>query len=124
MRVLIVDDDAMYRGLIVEALHYEAHEVSEANSATSALRLLKSDPNFAVILCDLQMNGLDGLELLKTLHLEYPHIPVVVTSAHSSEDGIAERARRHATHYLAKPFSIKKLLDVIENAVHARVNRA
>lgn len=121
MRVLIVDDDAMYRGLIVEALRYEGNEVCEAHSAPSALHLLNADPNFAVILCDLQMNGLDGLELLKALHRQYPHITVVVTSAHSPDGGIGELASRHATHYLAKPFSIAKLLDVMQNAAVKQV---
>jgi two-component system response regulator FlrC len=124
MRVLIVDDDAMYRALVVEALRYEGTELGEANSPASALRLLNSDSEFDVILCDLQMNGLDGLELLKTLRIQYPQIPVVVTSAYSSEGGIGELALRHAAYYLAKPFSIKKLLDVIQNVAHLRYDRA
>jgi CheY-like chemotaxis protein len=124
VRVLIIDDDGMYRGLIVEALHYEGNEVCEAASAASALQLLSSDSNFGVILCDLQMNGLDGLELLKELHRMFPQIPVVVTSAYSSDVGIGELASRHATFYLAKPFSIMNLLDVIQKAAMLRLNRA
>jgi DNA-binding NtrC family response regulator len=124
VRVLIVDDDALYRGLIVEALCYEGHDVVQASNAANALRLLSADSNFAVILCDLQMNGLDGLELLQELRASYPHIPVVVSSAHSSEGGIGERARREAAHYLSKPFRITTLVDVIENVAQLRVNRA
>ena len=122
--MLIVDDDALYRGLIVEALCYEGHDVTQASNPANALRLLDADSDFAVILCDLQMNGLDGLELLQELRTSYPHIPVVVSSAHSSEGGIGERARREAAHYLSKPFRITTLVDVIENVAQLRVNRA
>lgn len=124
MRVLIVDDDALYRGLIVEALCYEGHEVAQASNPASALRLLSADANFAVILCDLQMNGLDGMELLRELRSMYPHIPVIVTSAHSSENGIGERASREAAYYLAKPFRITTLIKVIEDVTQVRVNQA
>jgi DNA-binding NtrC family response regulator len=124
VKVLIVDDDALYRGLIVEALTYEGHDVTQASNPANALRLLDADSSYAVILCDLQMNGFDGLELLRELRSVYPHIPVVVSSAHSSDGGIGERARREAAHYLAKPFRITTLVNVLENVAQVRVNQA
>ena len=108
----------------MEALCYEGHEVCHASNAVSALGLLNSDSDFAVILCDLQMNGMDGLELLRQLRATYPHIPVVVTSAHSADAGVGELARREADHYLAKPFRIATLLNVIQHVAPLPLNRA
>jgi two-component system, response regulator FlrC len=122
-KVLVVDDDAMYRGLIVEALELEGNDVHEAHSTTSALRVLNSDPHFDVILCDLQMDGLDGFELLKTLKAQFPRIPVVVMSAHSADGGIGERARSYASQYLSKPFSMVRLLSIIQTTTHLPAKR-
>lgn len=124
MRVLIIDDDALYRGLVVEALSYEGYEVAQASNPTNALRLLNTDSNFTVILCDLQMNGLDGIELLRELRSKYPHIPVIVTSAHSSENGIGARASQEAAYYLAKPFRITTLVNIIQNIDQLRAKLA
>ena len=111
--VLIVDDDLLYRGLMVEVLRLEGFQVEEAHSRVSALRVLESKPTFEVVLCDLQMDGMDGVDLLKTLRAEYPRVAVVVVSAHSAEHGAGATARAYATEYLNKPFSITKLVNTI-----------
>ena len=112
-RVLVVDDDALYRGLVVEALRLEGHDVCEAHSAESALRELSQHNNVEVMICDLQMNGLDGVELLKSFKAIHPHIPVVVVSAHPPDSAIGARAKHAASAYLSKPFSVSKLLLTI-----------
>jgi DNA-binding NtrC family response regulator len=122
-KVLIVDDDAMYRGLVVEALRLEGNDVREAHNPTSALRLLNADPSYEVILCDLQMDGLDGFELLQSLKAQYPQIPVIVMSGHSSDGGIGERAQAYAVQYLSKPFSMAKLLKVIQTTAQLPVKQ-
>jgi CheY-like chemotaxis protein len=112
-RVLVVDDDALYRGLVVEALRLEGHEVFEAHSAESALRELSQHNTVEVMICDLQMNGLDGIELLQNFKTNYPRIPVVVVSAHPPDSAIGARAKHAASAYLSKPFSVNKLLLTI-----------
>jgi CheY-like chemotaxis protein len=116
-RVLIVDDDMLYRGLLVEVLRLEGFHVQEAHSQASALRTLETHPPFDVILCDLQMDGMDGMELLKFLRAEHAHIPVVVVSAHNGEEGIGRTARDYATAYLSKPFNVVKLISTIRNVL-------
>lgn len=98
----------------MEALGYEGYEVFQASNAVGATRVLNANSAFGVILCDLQMNGMDGLQLLRHLRTNYPQIPVIVTSAHSSDVGIGELARREAAHYLTKPFRITTLIDLIK----------
>lgn len=121
--VLVADDDVLYRGLIIEALRFEGHTIQEAYSAQSALRLLKDGKHtFDVVLCDLQMDGLDGLGLIKTIRMQYPQLPVVVVSAHVLEGSLGEQVRTYATHYLSKPFNVMKLLGTIHRAAQNPVS--
>lgn len=114
-RVLVVDDEVLFRSLIVEALCLEGHDVLEAHDVESALRTLNhAGMNIDVMLCDLRMNGSDSIALLETVEARYPKIEVVVISAHTRDDGIGRRALSHARYYLAKPFSVSKLLALIQ----------
>lgn len=122
--VLVVDDDLLYRGLMVEVLRLEGFQVQEAHSRASAVRVLNTQSHFDVALCDLQMDGMDGIELLKTLHSDYPRMAVVVVSAHSATEGVGEVARRYATDYLSKPFSIPRLISTVRNASEIAAQRA
>lgn len=112
-RVLVVDDDALYRGLVVEALRLEGHDVREAHNAESALRLVSQHTDVEVMVCDLQMNGLDGIELLKSFKAKYAAIPVVIVSAHPPDSAIGGHVKHLANAYLSKPFSVSTLLATI-----------
>ncbi len=122
--VLVVDDDTLYRSLMVEALQLGGFLVQEAHSPASALRILSTHPNFDVMICDLQMEGLDGIELLRTLRTDYPRIPVVVVSAHSASSGIGLAAQPYAIDYLSKPFSLVRLISTIRKAAAPPAPRA
>jgi adenylate cyclase len=105
-RILIVDDTAANRDLLAPRLLREGHEVETAENATAALdRLVGAD--FDLILLDLIMPGMDGLELLSRLksNLHTRHIPVIIISALDEVDSAIRCIEAGAEDYLPKPFN-------------------
>jgi class 3 adenylate cyclase len=105
-RILIVDDTAANRDLLAPRLLREGHEIETAESAAAALDRLV-DANFDLILLDLIMPGMDGLELLCRLksNLQTRHIPVIIISALDEVDSAIRCIEAGAEDYLPKPFN-------------------
>ncbi|WP_299792779.1 response regulator transcription factor [uncultured Shewanella sp.] len=105
-KVLVVDDDLVFRELLKEALESEGHDVLSAENGLEALSILEQDrPD--IILLDIMMPKLDGFGLLAA---RKDQIPVIVISAIDSEDGRIKGYELGADDFLTKPFSIKELL--------------
>ncbi len=105
-KVLIVDDDQLFRELLKEALEFEGHEVASAENGLAALALLEySHPD--IILLDIMMPELDGFGLLAA---RKDQTPVIVISAIDTEDDRIKGYELGADDFLTKPFSIKELL--------------
>jgi len=105
-KVLIVDDDQVFRELLKEALEFEGHEVTSAENGLDALVLLQhSLPD--IILLDIMMPKLDGFGLLAA---RKDQVPVIVISAIDTEDDRIKGYELGADDFLTKPFSIKELL--------------
>jgi adenylate cyclase len=105
-RILIVDDTAANRDLLIPRLLREGHEVETADNAAAALDRLVSG-NFDLILLDLMMPGMDGFELLCRLksNLHTRHIPVIIISALDEVDSAIRCIEAGAEDYLPKPFN-------------------
>jgi two-component system response regulator AtoC len=101
--ILIVDDDAALRESLELLLSAEGYSVRTAPNGQVALELLEVSPVDA-ILCDLRMPGLDGFDLIPQIARQWPGIPIVLMSAHGTEDLAIEAIQRGAYDYLAKPF--------------------
>jgi two-component system response regulator AtoC len=114
-RVLIVDDDTPLRESLELVLAAEGYEVSAAPDAAVALRRVEETP-IDVVLCDLRMPGMDGLELLPHLVRRLPGTPVILMSAYGSADLAVEAMRRGAYDYLAKPFQPSEVLLALRKA--------
>ncbi len=114
-RILIVDDDAGLRESLELVLSAEGYEVQAAQDAESALRIVDEAP-VEVVLCDLRMPGMDGLELLPQLVRRLPNATVLMMSAYGSADLAIEAMQRGAYDYLAKPFQPSELLLVLRKA--------
>ena len=102
-RILIVDDDPALRESLELLLSAEGYGVSAAESGMKALEIL-AEHAFDVVLCDVRMPGLDGFDLLPQIRREWPHLPIILMSAHGTEELAVEAIRRGAYDYLAKPF--------------------
>jgi two-component system response regulator AtoC len=114
-RILIVDDDDALRESLGLVLAAEGYEVAAAPGAEAALRELETSPP-DVVLCDLRMPGMDGMELLPQLVRRLRGAPVILISAYGSSDLAIEAMKRGAYDYLAKPFQPSEVLLAIRKA--------
>jgi two-component system, OmpR family, phosphate regulon sensor histidine kinase PhoR len=118
-RVLVVDDDEALLDLMALALRRRGYQVEQACDGFNAVKILASQPSFSVLLTDLMMPGMSGLELLREAKKMDEHIEVVVvTAAPDLESAISAMRAYGAYDYLLKPFeSMSQLLLAIERAV-------
>jgi DNA-binding NtrC family response regulator len=115
-RVLVVDDHASAREAMTDILRRAGHEVQDASSAREALRRLENEL-YDVVLTDLQMPGMDGLEFLHTLAERGDETQVAMITAHASVSTAVEAMRRGAFDYLEKPFNVEQLEQLIARAL-------
>lgn len=114
--VVVVDDEMNVRRVLATLLEQEGYVVSKAGSAVEALSHVRAaDPD--LVLTDLRMPGMDGLELLDQLRRTYPEIPVVLLTAHGTVDGAVEAMKRGAYDFLTKPFDRERVLAVLSAAL-------
>ncbi len=112
-RILVVDDEASLRGLLSEVLTDDGYTVTTAESAEEALKIYNEDP-FPVVVSDIRMAGMNGIELLKKLREINESTQVVIITSHASIDSAVTALREGAYDYLVKPFED---LDVISAVV-------
>ena len=123
--ILIVDDEPFNIDIITMSLADQNYQLSSAEDGDIALEMLQASPeSYDVILLDRMMPNMDGMDLLKQLkqHDVLQHCPVILQSAKSSTDEIAEGLEAGAQFYLAKPFQKGVLLSVVKTAVEARMH--
>ncbi|MCP9462761.1 MAG: sigma-54 dependent transcriptional regulator [Nitrospira sp.] len=114
--ILVVDDDADMRELAQDMLKDRGHQVSVAGSGEEALKLL-AEEDYAVVLTDLRMKGMQGLELLNQIKREYPEVNVVLMTAFGSVDTAVEAMKHGASDYLTKPVKKDELIRVVERVI-------
>ncbi len=116
-RLLLVDDDAGLLRLLSLRLTAAGYEVSAVGSGEQALvRLPAFNPH--LIITDLRMPGMDGMELFERVHAEHPDLPVLILTAHGTIPDAFHAASRGVFSYLTKPYDSKVLLDCIRRALH------
>ncbi|HCG95689.1 MAG TPA: sigma-54-dependent Fis family transcriptional regulator [Halieaceae bacterium] len=111
-RILIVEDDPTLRMALLDTLEAADFQVFEAcNGKEALLQLMHQDID--VIVSDVQMDGMDGNELLKATREKYPSIPFVMMTAHASVERAVAAMRDGATDYLQKPFEAASLVATV-----------
>ena len=123
-RILLVDDDDDLRSVFREKLEYSGHEVAEADSAEVALAKIGAfDP--ALVVTDVRMDGLTGLELLTRIRESMEYVDVIVMTGHDTMTSAVEAMKSGAFDYLVKPVGLKELEAVIDRCLSDQeVNRA
>lgn len=111
--ILVVEDDAAIRQGVVDALGFEGHPVIEASTGPKALEHA-DNPDLALVLLDLTLPGLDGLEVLPRIRQLRPNLPVIIMTARGSENDRVRGLKKGADDYVPKPFSIRELLARVE----------
>lgn len=118
-RVLIVDDEDTIRSVIAQVLEEDGYKVTEAGSAEEALCLFRQD-SFDLVITDIVMKKMSGIELLKEVRLLDPNAMVVVMTSHASVETATTALRSGAYDYLTKPFED---LDAITNVVGRAIDK-
>jgi DNA-binding NtrC family response regulator len=114
--ILIVDDEANVRKVLGTLLQQGGYQTTPAGNAAQALDLVRAqDPD--LVLTDLQMPGMDGMELLATVRADFPEIPVVMLTAHGSIDAAVEAMKLGAFDFMTKPFDKEQVLEVVGKAL-------
>ncbi|MDT0499940.1 MULTISPECIES: nitrogen regulation protein NR(I) [unclassified Halomonas] len=122
-RVMVVDDDRAIRWVLERALAQPDLDVECLERADSALERLLADPP-DVLMTDIRMPGIDGLDLMARVREAHPELPVIVMTAHSDLDSAVASYQGGAFEYLPKPFDVDEALALVRRAVaHARERR-
>jgi CheY-like chemotaxis protein/anti-sigma regulatory factor (Ser/Thr protein kinase) len=114
--VLLADDDRTGRMVFRRALEYEGYKVIEANDGLSALEALKSEP-VDLLITDIVMPGLDGIELLERARELNPDLRAIVMTGHKTNEAVISAFRNKACDFLSKPFHLEELLEAITSAM-------
>ncbi len=115
-KVLVIDDEKAIRNTLKEVLEYEKHEVDLAEDGDSGLELF-GENSYDVILCDIKMDKMDGIEVLEKIHEITDDIPVIMISGHGNIDTAVEAIKKGAYDFLEKPLDLNRLLITMRNAM-------
>jgi DNA-binding NtrC family response regulator len=115
--ILVVDDEKNQREILETILSGEGYDVTTASSGEAAMKFVQSR-RFDLVLTDLKMTGMSGLDLLKELTNFDKSIIVILLTAHGSVDSAVDSLRLGAFDYLQKPYDSEKLLDTISRALN------
>ena len=114
--ILVVDDERNQREILETILSGEGYDVTTASSGEAAMKFVESR-RFDLVLTDLKMTGMSGLELLKELTNFDKSIIVILLTAHGSVDSAVDALRLGAFDYLQKPYDSEKLLETVDRAL-------
>jgi DNA-binding NtrC family response regulator len=115
-KILVIDDEDSIRNTLQEILEYEKYEVDLAAEGAAGLEFIKQN-SYDVILCDIKMPGLDGIEVLERVIRLQPDCPVIMISGHGNIDTAVEAIKKGAYDFIEKPLDLNRLLITIKNAL-------
>jgi DNA-binding NtrC family response regulator len=115
-KILVIDDERAIRNSLKDILSYENHIVEDAADGLAGLELIKQN-KYDLVLSDIKMPGLDGLELLQKLEDIEPHPTVVMISGHGNIETAVESIKKGAFDFIPKPLDLNRLLVTVRNAL-------
>ena len=115
-RILLIEDDASTAAALQKVLRAEGYDVDVAARGDDGLAQA-CQQSYHVVVTDLRLPGLDGLELVAQLHAAKPKQPIILTTAHGTTETAIEATKLGACDYLLKPFEADELLDLVASAV-------
>ncbi len=114
--ILIIDDEKSIRKTLSEILSYEGYKIEEAGDGEEGLKKFQ-EKVYDVVLCDIKMPKMDGLEFLDKAGESNPDVPVIMISGHGTIETAVEAVKKGAYDYIAKPPDLNRLLITIRNAM-------
>lgn len=114
-RILIIDDERAIRNALREILEYENYQVDDAEDGPSGIEFVGKE-SYDVILCDIKMPKMDGIEVLENIQ-KTTDAPVVMISGHGTIETAVEAIRKGAYDFISKPLDLNRLLITLRNAM-------
>lgn len=114
--ILIIDDEKSIRNVLRDILQHEGYQVEEAPDGEQGIKLFQSK-TFDLVLCDIKMPKMDGMEVLQQIMAVNPEIPVIMISGHGSIENAVEAVKKGAYDFISKPPDLNRLLITLRNAL-------
>jgi two-component system nitrogen regulation response regulator NtrX len=115
-KILVIDDEKSIRNTLKEVLEYEKHEVDLAEDGPKGLDMFSAN-TYDIVLCDIKMAKMDGIEVLGKIHESSYDTPIIMISGHGNIDTAVEAIKKGAYDFLEKPLDLNRLLITIRNAM-------
>ncbi len=117
--VLVVDDEAIIREGLKRILEHKGYNVASSASGQHALECMQKE-NFGLVITDLKMPGMSGMEVLKAIKVLQPEVPVIIITGYSTVDTAVEAMKNGAFDYIAKPFTPDQILEKVSKALEQK----
>ena len=114
--ILIIDDEKAIRKTLSEILSYEGYKIEEAADGEEGLKKFSS-AEYDVVLCDIKMPKMDGIEFLEKARMINPDVPIIVISGHGNIETAVEAVKKGAFDYISKPPDLNRMLITLRNAL-------
>jgi two-component system nitrogen regulation response regulator NtrX len=118
-KILIVDDERTIRSTLREILEYEEYQVDDVDNGADALKLISKN-EYDLILCDIKMNKMDGIEVLTEGLKIQPDLPFIMISGHGTVETAIEASKKGAYDFISKPPDLNRLLLTVRNALERK----
>ncbi len=115
-KVLVIDDQKSIRNSLKDILEYENHEVVLAENGAQGLEEFDKG-KVELVLCDIKMEGMDGIEVLMNITAKAMDVPVIMISGHGDIDTAVETIKKGAYDFIQKPLDLNRLLITVKNAL-------
>jgi DNA-binding response OmpR family regulator len=121
-KILVVDDDPGMLDTLMDVLSATGYETSVAASGNAALEMAQAG-RFDLVLMDVQMPGLNGVQVLHALRVLHPTIVVIMMTAYTGDELVAESQRTTGFSVLSKPLDLDQVLPLVKSIVSSRAGR-
>lgn len=116
-KILVVDDEQGIRSVLTDVLEDEGFSVASVATGKAALEALKSEEIYGLLILDVWLPDMSGMEVLEAVSKEQPDLPIVLISGHANIDIAVKSVNLGAYDFLEKPLSIDKIINVVNNAM-------
>ncbi|MBS1530792.1 MAG: sigma-54-dependent Fis family transcriptional regulator [Bacteroidetes bacterium] len=115
-KILIIDDERAIRNTLREILEYEDYEVEDTDNGVDGIALIEKN-DYDLVLCDIKMNRMDGMEVLTETLAVKPDLPFIMISGHGTVETAVEASKKGAFDFISKPPDLNRLLITVRNAL-------
>jgi putative nucleotidyltransferase with HDIG domain len=117
VRILVIDDESEIRNLLKEVLLTEGYEVAVTSNGAEALEVLKKQSVYDIVLTDIRMPTMDGIELMNEIRKSWPDIAIIIMTGYADINSARIAIKQGAYDYIRKPFNISEMMTAIENTL-------